>query len=78
MIDSRMLLDYQNDLFCFVACHNKAVSTSELAQTYMTFNLKSWLANDIRSRGLFPKIRSGGNLCGVPREQKFSRIRVRR
>jgi hypothetical protein len=36
------------------------------------------MANEIRSRGLFPNIRSGSNLCGVPREQKFSRIRVRR
>jgi hypothetical protein len=33
------------------------------------------LANEIRSRGLFPKIRSEGNIRGVPREQKFSRIR---
>jgi hypothetical protein len=41
----------------------------------MTFNLTLWLANENRSRDLSPKIRSRGNLCGVPREQKFGRIR---
>jgi hypothetical protein len=70
-----MFLDKQNELFCFVVWHDEYVSMTELAQPCMTFDPTLWLANENRSRGLFPKIRSGGNLRGLPREQKFGRVR---
>jgi hypothetical protein len=73
-----MFLDKQNELFCFVVWRNEYDLMIQLAQPYMTFDLTLWLANGNRSRGIFPKIRSGGNLRGVPREQKLGRFRVRR
>jgi hypothetical protein len=71
-----MLLDKQNEPLCFVVLHNEYILIIQLAQPYMTFDPTLWLANGNRSRGLFPKIRSGGNLRSLPREQ--GRVRVRR
>jgi hypothetical protein len=70
-----MFLDKQNRLFCYLVWHDEYVSMSELAQPYMTFYPTLWLADENLSHRLFPKNRSRGNLCGVPRKQQFGRVR---